>query len=159
VSKGHGRHERRAIRVSDELAGYSTLPGLGQVAEVTPQVTQLATGQTSTRIRYLVTSLTPAQASPAQLLALSRGHWGIENRLFHVMADSFGEDRQVLQTHAAGATLSLLRATALNLLRGTSTRWTPKMPLTARAEWVCGHPSPVLAALAAPESLCKGPAR
>jgi hypothetical protein len=44
VSKGHGRHERRAIRVSDELAGYSTLPGLGQVAEVTTQVTQLATG-------------------------------------------------------------------------------------------------------------------
>jgi hypothetical protein len=147
VSKGHGRLEQRTIRVSSDLAGYSTLPGLSQVAEVTTEVTQVATGQISTRTRYLVTSLTPALASPRRMLTLSRDHWGIENRLFHVTDDSFGEDRQVLQTHTAGATMSLLRATAMNLLRGTSTRWTTKMPLTARAEWVRGHPSTVLAAL------------
>lgn len=147
MSKGHGRLERRAIRVSDDLAGYSPLPGLGQLAEVTTQVTRLATGQISTRTRYLVTSLTPAQAPPAQLLALSRGHWGIENRLFHVTDDSFGEDRHVLQSHTAGTVLSLLRATAINLLRGDATRWTTKTPLTARAEWVRGHPTAILVAL------------
>ena len=114
---------------------------------MTTQVTRLATGETSTRIRYLVTSLTSVQASPRRVLALSRGHWGIENRLFHVKDDSFGEDRHVLQTHAAGATMSLLRATALNLLRGETTLWTTKTPLTARAEWVTGHPIAILAAL------------
>jgi len=113
VSQGHGRRERREVRVSNALAGYSTLPGLGQVAQVTTQVTRLATGQTSTCVRYLVTSLSPAQAPPARVLSLSRGHWGIENRLFHVKDDSFGEDRHVLQTHAAGTTMSLLRATAI----------------------------------------------
>jgi hypothetical protein len=111
-------------------------------------VTRLRTGETSTRLRYLVTSLTPAQASPQRMLALSRGHWGIENRLFHVTDDSFGEDHHVLQTHAAGTVMSLLRTTAVNLLRGEPTLWTKTMPLTARAEWVNGHPLVVLAALA-----------
>lgn len=147
MSKGHGRLERRAIRVSAALAGYSGLPGLGQVAEVTTQVVELRTGELSTRTRYLVTSLPPERASPPRLLALSRGHWGIENRLFHVKDDSFGEDRHVLQSHTAGAILSLLRTTALNLLRGEATLWTTKTPLTARAEWVNGHPAAVLAAL------------
>ena len=154
VSQGHGRRERREVRVSNALAGYSTLPGLGQVAQVTTQVTRLATGQTSTCVRYLVTSLSPAQAPPARVLSLSRGHWGIENRLFHVKDDSFGEDRHVLQTHAAGTTMSLLRATAINLLRGAAPLWTTKTPLTARAEWVSGHPAAILTLL---EELCKGP--
>jgi hypothetical protein len=147
VSKGHGRLEQRAIRVSGALAAYSLLPGLAQVAEVRTQVTRLATGEISSRLRYLVTSLDAAQASPQRVLALSRGHWGIENRLFHVRDDSFGEDRHVLQTHAAGATMSLLRTTALNLLRGQATLWTRSTPLTARAEWVSGHPSAILEAL------------
>jgi hypothetical protein len=33
------------------------------------------------------------------VLALSRRHWGIENRLFHSKDDSFGEDRHVLPSH------------------------------------------------------------
>jgi hypothetical protein len=147
VSKGHGRHEQRAIRVSGALAGYSLLPGLAPVAAVTTPVVHLATGEPSTRIRSLVTSLTADQASPQRVLALRRGHWGIENRRFHVTDDSFGEDHHVLQSHAAGTILSLLRTTARNLLRAQATLWTTKTPLTARAEWVNGHPSAVLAAL------------
>ena len=140
--------ERRAIRVSSALAGSSLLPGLVQVAEVTTQVTQLTTGEHTQRIRYLVTSLTPEQASPRRLLAVSRGHWGIENRLFHVKDDSFGEDRHVLQSHTAGGVVSLLRAAALNLLRGEASLWTKETPLTARAEWVSGRPATILTALA-----------
>lgn len=147
VSKGHGRLERRAIRVSAALTGYSLLPGLAQVAEVTTEVTRLATGETSTSARYLVTSLAATQADPRRVLALSRGHWGIENRLFHVTDDSFGEDRHVLQSRQAGTVLSLLRSTAVNVLRGHCALWTPTTPLTARAEWVNGHPSAVLAAV------------
>ena len=47
---------------------------------------------------------------------------------------------------AIGAML-LLFWLAVNLLRGEATLWTPKMPLTARAEWVNGHPSAILTAL------------
>ena len=148
MSKGHGRLERRTIRVSEALAGYSLLPGLSQVAEVTTQVTRLATGETSTSARSLVTSLTAARADPRRVLARSRGHGGIENRLFHVTDDSFGEDRHVLHSRQAGSVLSLLRMTAVNVLRGHCALWTPTAPLTARAEWVNGHPSAVLAVLA-----------
>jgi hypothetical protein len=147
VSKGHGRLERREVRISEALTGYSPLPGLAQAAAVRTEVVRLRTGEVSTRVRYLVTSLDAARASPARVLALSRGHWGIENRLFHVKDDSCGEDRQVLHTHAAGAVLSVLRTAALNLLHGECTLWADKLPLTARAAWVNGHPSAVLAAL------------
>ena len=147
VSKGHGRLERREVRVCSDLAGYSLLPGLAQAAEVRTRVVRLATGEVSDRVRYLVTSLDAMQADPQQVLALSRGHWGIENRLFHVTDDSFGEDRHVLQSHAAGTTLSLPRTAALNLLRGQAPLWTAKTPLTARAEWVNAHPSAILAAV------------
>jgi hypothetical protein len=146
VSKGHGRLERREVRVSGDLAGYSLLPGLAQAAEVRTEVVRLATGEVNRRVRYLITSLGADEADPPRLLALSRGHWGIENRLFHVKDDSFGEDRHVLSCHAAGAVLSLLRTAALNLLRGECVLWTAKSPLTARAQWVNGHPSAVLAA-------------
>jgi hypothetical protein len=147
VNKGHGRLERRELRVSTDLAGYSAFPGMAQVAEVRTQVIRLATGERSARVRYLVTSLSPDQASPRRVLELSRGHWGIENRLFHVKDDSFGEDRHVLQSHSAGAVTSLLRTTAVNLLRGACRLWTPKTALTARAEWVNGHPAAILTAL------------
>jgi len=147
VSKGHGRLERREVRVSGALADYSLLPGLAHVAEVRTRATRLATGEVSDRVRYLVTSLDAAAADPHRLLALSRGHWGIENRLFHVKDDPFGEDRHVLQSHTAGTVLGLLRTAAVNLLRGKAVLWTAKTPLTARAEWVNGHPTAVLAAL------------
>jgi hypothetical protein len=114
----------------------------------------LATGEVSERVRSLVTSLDAEQADPPRVLALSRSHWGSENRLFPVADDAFGEDRHVLQSHPAGAVLSLRRTTALNLLRAECRLWTTKTPLTARAEWVNGYPSAVLTAL---EGLCKGP--
>lgn len=51
MSKGHGRLERREIRVSAALTGYSLLPGLAQAAEVRTEVLRLATGEVGTRLR------------------------------------------------------------------------------------------------------------
>ncbi len=147
TEKGHGRLERRELRVRADLAGYSTFPGLAQVAELTKQTVRLATGEVTRDTRYLVTSLDPEQADPARLLAVARRHWGIENRWFHVADDSFGEDRQVLQNHDRGQVLGLLRGTALNLLRGRCDLWTDTAPMTARAEWVEGHPLTILSRL------------
>lgn len=147
MDKGHGRLERREVRVSSELVGFSAFPGLRQVAEVHKRVVQLRTGEITEQPRYLVTSLGPDQAGPADLLALFRGHWGIENRLFWVKDDSFGEDRHVLQRRARGEVMGLLRSTACNLLRGRCALWPAAAPLTARAEWVAGHPAAILAGL------------
>lgn len=147
IDKGHGRIEERAIRTSTDLVGYSPFPGLAQVAEIVTRRTRCSTGEVTTTVHYLVTSLPPDRAGPKALLALLRGHWRIENCLFHVADDSFGEDRQVLQTHRAGCVLSLVRATALNLLRGSCTLWSDVEPLTGRAQYLSANPLPALSRL------------
>ena len=126
------------------------MPGLAQVAEVRSAVTTLKTGVVREQVRYLFSSLTPAQAGPDRLLALSRGHWRIENTRFHVKDDTFGEDRQVLQRRRSGASLSALRNAAVMLLRGRSQLWTDDDPMTARRQYVAACP---LAILTAPDGL------
>ena len=147
VDKGHGRLERREVRVSPELVGVNPFPGLRQVAEVRKRVARTSTGEVTEQARYLVTSLGPERAGPAELLALFRGHWGIENRLFWVKDDGVREDRHVLHRHVRGEVVGLLRSAACNLLRGRCALWPPTAPITARAEWVAGHPAAILARL------------
>lgn len=147
TEKGHGRIERRELRVRGDLVGYSAFPGLAQVAELQKEVIEVTTGEITRMTRYLVTSLGPDRADPARLLAIARRHWGIENRWFHVADDGFGEDRQVLRDHDRGQVLGLLRGAALNLLRGRSERWSDRTPMTARAEWINAHPLAILSGL------------
>lgn len=144
VEKGHGRLEQREIRTSNELEGYSDFPGLKQVAEVRKRVVLLKTGEVKESRQYLFSSLSAEEAGPQELLELARGHWGIENRLFHVKDDSFGEDRHVLCSHHGAAVCALLRAAAIGLLRGRSDCWRYSEPLTGRAQWVNLRPLTVL---------------
>ena len=144
VDKGHGRLERRTIRVSSEMAGYGDMPGLAQLAEVRCHVTVLKPGQVREQVRYLLTSLTAAQASPARLLALSRGHWRIETTRFHVKDNSFGEDRHVLRRRRSGEVPCGLRTTAMTLLRGTSPLWRETDPMTARGRYLAAQPLALL---------------
>lgn len=140
TTKGHGRLETRQIRVSSELAGYRPLPGLAQVAEVRTRITSLSTGHLREQTHYLVTSLTPAQASPRHLLHLHRQHWGIENRLFHVKDDRLGEDRHVLQRRTSGTVLCHLRNTAFNLLGAKSRLWAARDYIPARCQYLGAQP-------------------
>jgi len=140
VDKGHGRLEVREIRVSTELVGYSPWPSLGQVAEVRATITHLKTGEVRQQSHYLVTSLTPDQATPNQLLQMHRTHWRIENRLFHVKDNSFGEDRHVLLRRSSGTNLSLLRNAALTLLDGSSRVWGPTDYKPARSQYLSARP-------------------
>lgn len=107
----------------------------------------LKTGEVREETHDLLTSLEAERASPARLLALMRGHWGSENKLFHVKDDGFGEDRHVLGSHRSGAVMSLLRAAALNLLRGRSRLWEQEEPLTGRGQAVSAQPSAILGAI------------
>ena len=145
MEKGHGRLERREIRTNSELKDYLAFPGMEQVGQIRKRVRHLRSGKQQETTHYFVTSLTRKQADPRRLLRLFRGHWGIENRLFHVSDDSFGEDRAVLASHRGAELMSRLRHVALNLLRGQSELWSAAEPLTARAQRICARPLAVLA--------------
>lgn len=66
---------------------------------------------------YGVTSLAPAQADPPRLLALTRGHWAIENKVHWVRDVTFDEDRSQVRKHAGPHVMASLRNVAVSLLR------------------------------------------
>jgi hypothetical protein len=60
-------------------------------------------GKWSRETSYAVTSLTVTQATHAQLAAIIRGHWGIEDRLHWVRDLEFDEDRSQVRTASGPA--------------------------------------------------------
>lgn len=72
---------------------------------------------TDVDIRYYVTSLAHTQADAKALLALTRGHWGIENRLHHVRDVTFEEDRSQMRVGAVPQTFAASRNLVIGLLR------------------------------------------
>lgn len=75
-------------------------------------------GKTEQETVYGITSLTPQEASPERLLALSRGHWGIENRLHGVRDVTLGEDACRVRSGSAPQALAALRNAVVHLLEG-----------------------------------------
>lgn len=112
----HGdRGEHRRLRASTALRGYLDWPGAHQVCQI-ERVTARQ-GKVTCQVRYALTSLGPAQADAARLLALVRGHWAIENRLHYVRDVTFGEDACQVRMGSAPQVLAALRNTVLGLLR------------------------------------------
>jgi hypothetical protein len=122
VDKGHGRIETREIWTSTALNGYLDFPCVGQVFCIRRKTTDLKGGlvkgrRTTEETVYGVTSLSPEQASPAQLLAYNRGHWEIENRLHYVRDMTWDEDRSQVRKGRRPHAMATLRNLAISLLR------------------------------------------
>jgi hypothetical protein len=115
--RGHGRIERRTIRTSSALQGYTTFPHALQVFRIDRHTTDLEGNPLRRETSYGVTSLSPEKAGPARLLQLARGHWEIENRLHWVRDVTFDEDRSQVRTGAGPRTLASLRNLAISLFR------------------------------------------
>jgi len=92
LDTGHGRYEERRLTASILLTSYLDWPSARQVFQIA-RCTLLPSGRRREDLSYGVTSLPPQIADAARLLALARGHWGIENGLFHRRDVTFGEDR------------------------------------------------------------------
>ena len=127
VEKGHGRVERRTITTSTGLKfflqqhlGWSSVR---QVFRVTRECTwtDRATGErrNSREVAYGITDLSPSQANAARLLQLNRSHWSIENSVFYVRDEAFGEDRSRIRRRAGPQVFAAFRNMALNILRLT----------------------------------------
>jgi hypothetical protein len=121
LENGHGRRlERRELVASTDLTAYLDWPGVQQVFRL--ERTWRERGTAKRMVRYGITSLPPAQADPARLLALRRGHWSIENRLHRHKDVNFGEDASLIHAGAGPTVMALLRDAAVSLLHHAGVR-------------------------------------
>jgi predicted transposase YbfD/YdcC len=113
ANKAHGRLETRTIAASAEVVPHLQWPGAAQVARI--ERTRQIGDKQSVEVAYIVTSLPAAEAGPERLLALSRGHWDIENKLHWVRDVTMNEDR--CRVRAGARALAALRNLVLWLIR------------------------------------------
>jgi predicted transposase YbfD/YdcC len=116
LERGHGRlDDRRELVASTDLVDYLEWPGQAQVFRL--ERTWRERGLQRRCRHYGITSLPPSRATPAQLLALKRGHWSIENRLHRTKDVAFDEDASLIHAGHGPTVVALLRDAALNVLR------------------------------------------
>jgi predicted transposase YbfD/YdcC len=115
--KAHGRRERRTLLSSTGLNSFLEWPFVAQAFKLTRCRT--CRGETTSQTHYGITSLRRDQADAHALLRMVRGHWGIENTIFHVRDVTLGEDQCRVRTGAAPHILSTIRNSLLNLLHQT----------------------------------------
>jgi predicted transposase YbfD/YdcC len=114
---GHGRSERRHLRVTAAVAGKLGWPGLSQGFRLERWAREKKTGKERQEVVYGITSLPAALAGAEQLLRLTRGQWTIENRSHWVRDVTFGEDQSQVRCGSIPQVLAAVRNTAIGLLR------------------------------------------
>jgi predicted transposase YbfD/YdcC len=112
--RGHGRHERRTLKVTAVARGLA-FPHAAQALQIVRR--RKVKGKWSRETCYAVTSLSITQATPTGLAAITRGHWGIEDRLHWVRDLDFDEDRSQVRTGAGPQIMASLRNLAITILR------------------------------------------
>lgn len=119
VEKDHGRIEKRRywlVAEVDWLVARHDWAGLHSISMI-ERIRQV--GETVTReVSYTINSLT---GSVAKLARAARSHWGIENRVHHVLDVTFDEDACRIRKENAPQNLATARHIALNLLRQEKT--------------------------------------
>jgi hypothetical protein len=91
-------------------------PHAAQVLQVTRRTRALQAPRRLTTVTvYAVTSLTHAQASPARLADLLRGHWAIE-ALHHLRDVIFAEDASQVRTGSGPHVMATLRNLVIGVL-------------------------------------------
>jgi predicted transposase YbfD/YdcC len=138
--RAHGRVELRTLKAV--TVNHFGFPHAAQVLQVTRKVRDLHTRRWRTVIVYALTSLTHAQASPARLADLIRGHWAIENGLHWVRDVTFAEDASQLRTGTGPHVMATLR----NLVIGVLSRAGP-VNLAAALRYHSRNPRRPLATL------------
>lgn len=117
--KGHGRQERRwyyICPVPEELpdrARWKKLTAIGIAINETQQ-----DGQVRSEVRHYILS---KKLSARKFGEAVRGHWSIENRLHWQLDVVFQEDQCRIRKKHADANFSILRRTALSLLKNNHT--------------------------------------
>jgi predicted transposase YbfD/YdcC len=114
--RGHGRAERRTLKITAVAAGLA-FPHAAQAIQIVRRRRPSGTKKWSRETCYAITSLAATQASPAQLAAIIRGHWAIEDRLHWVRDMDFDEDRSQVRTASGPRVMAALRNLAITIPR------------------------------------------
>lgn len=123
TEKGHGRiEERRCLALTTDDWSFYLDPkerweGLRSIIRI--EATREIDGQSSTSVRYYISSLAGEAAQAASAI---RAHWGVENNLHWMLDVDFREDASRLRVGHAAHNFSILRRLALELLRRESTK-------------------------------------
>lgn len=146
TSRGHGRVDTRrcdllTLDVDDLCWGdmQQQWRGLRSLARVT--CTRQVGEQASEEVRYFISSV-PDDAQ--KVLRAVRQHWGIENRLHHVLDVSLDEDGSRIRREHGAENMAVLRHIALNLLRQEKTYERGIKARQKRAGWDSAYLEQVL---------------
>jgi predicted transposase YbfD/YdcC len=146
LRSAHGRLEQRTLRVAKAPLDLGW-PHAHQVLSLKRHVVHKRTGEVlSNQTVFAVTSLSPDQASPAELLRLWQAHWRIES-LFWIRDAVFREDHATTRTaraHQAFAALRNLVISLIHLWRGPH--------VTATREYFARYPTVLFRLLQLPST-------
>jgi predicted transposase YbfD/YdcC len=117
--RGHGRDERRTYYVCDapaDLPDRGRWTGLKRIGVAINETVR--NGEATDAVRYYILS---KRMSARSFGAAVRGHWSIENICHWSLDVTFGEDQSRIRKGHADANFSILRRTALSLLKNEKT--------------------------------------
>ena len=114
---GHGRIETRKIWITTALNAYLEFPHVGQAFVIERERIEKTTRTRSLELAYGITSCTPDQATPQQVLTANRGHWSIENSCHYILDWNWDEDRSRIRTKYGPENVSRLRRLAISLMK------------------------------------------
>jgi predicted transposase YbfD/YdcC len=115
TEKGHGRTETRSYLVCEapedlpDRVRWRGLKGIGVAINET-----VRDGKVTSEVRHYILS---RKLSGKAFAAAVRSHWAIENRCHWSLDVTFGEDQSRIRKGHADANFSILRRTALSLLK------------------------------------------
>lgn len=114
--KAHGRTSTWSVTTqpSQDWIGF---PHAVQTARIIRSRAEHGSGEKTAEQVFVITSLPPEVAGPAELAELIRGHWGIENRLHWVRDTAYGEDASQVRTGRGAHVMATLRNLAVSTLR------------------------------------------
>jgi hypothetical protein len=112
--QAHGRVQLRTLKAV--TVNHFGFPHAAQVLQVTRTTRDPGTRRWPTMVVSAITSLSFAQARPARLADLLRGHWAIENGLYWVRDVTLAEDVCKVRTGTAPQVMACLRNLAIGVL-------------------------------------------
>jgi predicted transposase YbfD/YdcC len=122
---GHGRTETRALKaVHVDRLGID-FPHARQAVKITRWRQDTRTGRIQRETVYVITSLTAAEATPADLARLLREHWSVEVE-HHIRDISFGEDHSTSRTGHGPTNLATLRSAVKATIKDVGYLYVPE---------------------------------